>query len=168
MSFSSNVSCLILASMALIACGSDDDGGGSSTGGQGGKGGASSGGTSSGGTSSGGTSSGGTSSGGTSTGGGAGAGGGAGTTGDGGACKSCSQMVITAESDLTKACSGNSSTLIQAFVTCTCQTDVCGGPGKGCEAACKGGQVDAACVACDQTAAAGPCKTQFDACMADQ
>ena len=96
------------------------------------------------------------------------AGGAAGSSGDSGACKSCAQMVQTAESDLNKACAGTSATLIQAFVQCTCQPDVCGGPGKGCEAACKGGQVDASCVACDQTAAGGTCKSQMDACLADQ
>lgn len=93
---------------------------------------------------------------------------GGGTAGSSTACKSCAQMVITAEPDLTKACEGESATLTGAFVTCTCQPDVCGGPGKGCEAACTGGGIDDACKACDQTAAAGPCKTEFDACMLDQ
>ena len=133
--------CVVLAlGTAVTACSSSDDGSGSGSGGHAGPGGSA----------------------------GAASGGAAGKSGDSGACKSCAQMVQTAESDLNKACAGNSSTLIQAFVQCTCQPDVCGGSGKGCEAACKGGQVDATCVACDQTAAAGPCKTQMDACLADQ
>jgi hypothetical protein len=106
------------------------------------------------------------------TGGGAGTGGATGTGGgEAGACKSCKQMVLTAEADLTKACDGTSAQLVGAFVQCTCQDDVCGGAGKGCEAACAGtGTIDADCIACDTVAggAGGPCETQFNACMADE
>lgn len=137
------LSCLLIAALPLAACGGDDDDddGSGGTAGTAGTGGGGTGGT------------------------GATEGG----AGDSGACKSCAQMVATAESDLTKACAGNSSTLIQAFVTCTCQPTVCGGAGQGCEAACNGtGQVDQACLTCDATAAAGPCKTEMEACQADQ
>lgn len=49
-----------------------------------------------------------------------------------------------------------------------CEPDNCGGAGKGCEQECKGAaQIGAACKACDATMAAGACKTEFDACMAD-
>jgi hypothetical protein len=162
----STIVALISASAAVSGCSSDDSGGKAGTGGSGGASGGSAGaaGSATGGTA--GSATGGAA--GSATGGAAGAAGAAGNPGDGGSCKSCAQMVITSESDLTKACAGNSSDLILAFVQCTCQPTVCGGSGQGCEQACQGGQVDAACVACDQTAAAGPCKTEFDACMADQ
>ena len=87
--------------------------------------------------------------------------------GGGGACSKCKELV---EKNLppTDACKGNTEVVIGALIKCLCAPDVCGGPGKGCEAACtKGDKPDAACLACDQTAFAGVCKTEGEACFAD-
>lgn len=98
-------------------------------------------------------------------GGGAAQGGGGG--GGGASCKSCAQMVQTADGDPTHACQASAG-LLGDVIACTCQPDVCGGPGKGCEAVCAGnGPIDQACIDCDQTAAAGPCQAEFAACLAD-
>ena len=85
----------------------------------------------------------------------------------GGDCKTCAEMVQTADGDPTHACQASAG-LLGDVIACTCQPDVCGGPGKGCEAVCAGnGPIDQACIDCDQTAAAGPCQNEFAACLAD-
>jgi len=94
-----------------------------------------------------------------------GAGGQGGTGGD--ECLSCSQTVAQ-NAPPTAACPGESATLVNTLVTCLCQDEVCGGPDKGCYAACTMGVTpDEACLACDQEAAMGPCMEEFAACNAD-
>ena len=100
------------------------------------------------------------------------------TTGSGGsdggaggaACKSCAEMVTTADGDPSHVCAGNSAMLLGEVLMCTCAPDVCGGPGDGCEEVCAAGmgEITQACIECDQEAAAGVCMAQFDACFADQ
>ena len=110
----------------------------------------------------------------------AGAGGGSGgsaeTGGQGGGlggaggddCLSCAQAVAQ-NAPPTAACPGESSTLVNTLVACLCQEEVCGGPDKGCHDACTmGATPDAACLACDQQAAMGPCMDEFAACNADE
>jgi hypothetical protein len=88
--------------------------------------------------------------------------------GGGGECLSCKQTVEQ-NAPPTAACAGESATLVGTLVTCLCQEDVCGGPDKGCNAACTMGVTpDEACLACDQEAAMGPCMTEFAACFADE
>jgi hypothetical protein len=91
-----------------------------------------------------------------------------GAGGEGGAgCLTCSEAVQN-NAPPTAACPGHSADLTNALVACLCQDEVCGGDDKPCHSACtRGTQPDAACLACDQTAAMGACMAETAACLAD-
>lgn len=108
---------------------------------------------------------------------GGGVGGGATTTATGGststgACKKCSAMLSTADTDPTHICAGSSATLYAAVTTCVCQPSVCGsasGGSSNCAAECTtpGTAVSTGCMACDAAKGTTTCQSQLGACNAD-